>query len=87
MWWRREDEPHTLPINERTRATHPSQPGQIELVDIPILSLTTQRAMVDRVQASRAEIVRLRSEAETVRRAARAEVEALILGPAPAGAA
>jgi len=56
-------------------------------VDIPILSLTTQRAMVDRVQASRAEIVRLRSEAETVRRAARAEVEALILGPAPAGAA
>jgi len=48
-----------------------------------MICLDVQRAIVERVQAGRAEIARLRAEAERVRRAARAEVEALILGTLP----
>jgi uncharacterized small protein (DUF1192 family) len=38
---------------------------------------------VERIGAGRAEITRLRAEAERVRRAARVEVKALILGTRP----
>ena len=46
-----------------------------------MICLDVQRVIVvERVQTGRAEIARLRTDAERVRRAARAEVEALILG-------
>jgi hypothetical protein len=48
-----------------------------------MIYLDVQRAIVERVQTGRAEITRLRADAERVRRAARAEVEALILGTLP----
>jgi uncharacterized small protein (DUF1192 family) len=38
---------------------------------------------VERIGAGRAEITRLRADIERVRRAARAEVEAMILGTRP----
>ena len=47
---------------------------------IPLPPVDTQRDILQDVQAGRAEIARLRADAERVRRAARAEVEALILG-------
>lgn len=53
-------------------------------LQIPLPPLDVQRAIVERVQAGRAEIARLRAEAERVRHAARVEVEAMILGVAHA---
>lgn len=53
---------------------------EVRSAPIPLPPLDVQRAIVERVQAGRAEIARLRAEAERVRRIARAEVEALILG-------
>jgi type I restriction enzyme S subunit len=50
---------------------------------IPLPPLDIQRTIVARVQAGRTEIAQLRGEAEQIRRAARAEVEALILGTQP----
>ena len=51
---------------------------------VPLPPLDIQHDILQDVQASRAEIARLRADAERVRRAARAEVEALILGTQPA---
>jgi type I restriction enzyme S subunit len=56
---------------------------ELRSLQIPLPPLDIQRAIVERIQAGRAEIARLRAEAEHVRRAARAEVEALILGTLP----
>jgi type I restriction enzyme S subunit len=56
---------------------------EVRSAPIPLPPLDVQRAIVERVQAGRAENTRLRAEAERVRRAARAEVEAMILGTRP----
>ena len=50
---------------------------------VPLPPLDIQHDILQDVQAGRAEIARLRADAERVRRAARAEVEALILGTRP----
>ena len=50
---------------------------------VPLPPLDIQRDILQDVQAGRAEIARLRADAERVRRTARAEVEALILGTLP----
>jgi type I restriction enzyme, S subunit len=56
---------------------------ELRSLQIPLPPLDIQRAIVARIQAGRAEIARLRGEAEYVRRTARVEVEALILGTLP----
>jgi len=56
---------------------------ELRSLQIPLPPLDVQRAIVERIQAGRAEIARLRADAERVRRAARAAVEALILGTRP----
>ena len=53
---------------------------ELRSLQIPLPPLDIQRAIVERIQTGRAEIARLRVDAERVRRAARAAVEALILG-------
>jgi type I restriction enzyme S subunit len=55
---------------------------ELRSLQIPLPPLDVQRAIVERVQAGRAEIAHLRGKAERVRLAARAEVEAMILGRA-----
>ncbi len=72
----------------RDQASGNNQPNlsaaMIANYPIPLPPLDIQRVIVEHVQAGRAEIARLRGAAEQTRRAARAEVEALILGTRPA---
>jgi type I restriction enzyme, S subunit len=58
---------------------------EVRSAPIPLPPLDVQHAIVERVQTGRAEIARLRADVERVRRAARTEVEALILGTVPIG--
>lgn len=71
----------------RDQASGNNQPNlnaaMIASYPLPLPPLDIQRAIVERVQAGRAEIARLREEAARVRHAARTEVEAMILGTAP----
>jgi type I restriction enzyme, S subunit len=56
---------------------------EVRSAPVPLPPLDAQRAIVERVQVARAEITHLRADTERVRGAARAEVEALILGTRP----
>lgn len=57
--------------------------SELRAAPIPIPPLSIQRKMVDRVTMSRAEIARLKGDAKTRADAAKADVEAMILGTKP----
>jgi len=61
----------------------PSVSDEIWSLQVSFPPLAIQHAIVERIQAGRAEIARLRADAERVRRAARVAIEALILGTLP----
>jgi restriction endonuclease S subunit len=71
----------------RALASGNNQPNlSAELVrafPIPLPPLPVQQAMMKRVEAGRAEIARLKAEAQARAEAARADVEAMILGTKP----
>lgn len=56
---------------------------ELEKVRIPVPPLSVQRQIVEQVAARRAEIARLKAEAKAALEAAKADVEAMILGTKP----
>jgi restriction endonuclease S subunit len=56
---------------------------ELEQIRIPLPPLSVQRQIVERVAARRAEIAKLKAEAKARADAAKADVEAMILGTKP----
>lgn len=56
---------------------------ELDRVRVPVPAVSVQRQIVERVASHRAEIAKLKADAQAAMEAAKADVEAMILGTKP----